>query len=135
MDIFLLAQQTSMPEDMNFGALAFRMLLYLGLVIVLIYFVLPRILRFFVRLPTHQNRTVRILERVPVDQKRNLLVVEVQGKVYLFGSAEGQINVLMELDREKMNLQDPAPIRSKGFEDVLRKTFLKPKSPEVPDKA
>jgi len=135
MDIFLLAQQTSMPEDMNFGALAFRMLLYLGLVIVLIYFVLPRILRFFVRLPTHQNRTVRILERVPVDQKRNLLVVDVQGKVYLFGSAEGQISVLMELDREKMNLRDPAPIRSKGFEDVLRKTFLKPKSPEVPDKA
>ncbi len=135
MDIFLLAQQTSMPEDMNFGALAFRMLLYLGLVIVLIYFVLPRILRFFVRLPAHQNRTVRILERVPVDQKRNLLVVEVQGKVYLFGSAEGQISVLMELDREKMNLQDPAPIRTKGFEDVLRKTFLKPKSPEVPDKA
>lgn len=135
MDIFLLAQQSSMPEDMNFGALAFRMFLYLGLVIVLIYFVLPRVLRFFVRLPARHNRPVRILERVPVDQKRSLLVVEVQEKVYLFGSAEGQINVLMELDRDKMNIQDTATKKSGGFEEVLQKAFLKTKSAGVSDKA
>ncbi len=135
MNVFLLAQQTSMPEDMNFGALAFRMFLYLGLVIVLIYFVLPRILRFFVHLPARNHRPVRILERVPVDQKRSLLVVEVQDKVYLFGSAEGQINVLMELDREKMNPQDATVKKSKGFDEILQKAFLKSKSPGVPDKA
>ncbi len=135
MKIFLFAQQTSIPEDMNFGGLALRMFLYLGLVIVLIYFVLPRVLRFFVHLPTHNNRPIRILERVPVDQKRSLLVVEVQDKVYLFGSAEGQINVLMELDREKMNQQDTAAKKTRGFEAVLQKAFLKAKSPGVPDKA
>ena len=135
MNIFFLAQQTSIPEDMNFGALALRMFLYLGLVIVLIYFVLPRVLRFFVHLPARHGRPVRILERVPVDQKRSLLVVEVQEKVYLFGSAEGQINVLMELDRDKLNQPDTAAKKTSAFEDVLQKAFLKSKSPGVPDKA
>ncbi len=49
-------------------------------------------------------------------------MVEVQDKVYLMGSAEGQVNVLMELDAEKIRTQQAA---AKGkFENVLKKTFL-----------
>src|SRR5207249_11404596 len=102
MNFFVLAADATPPQDLNFGMLALRMFFFLGIVLVLIYFILRKVLPFFMQTSTFRHRTVRILERLPVDQKRSLLVVEIQEKFYLLGSAEGQINVLMELDREKM---------------------------------
>src|SRR5207249_7950286 len=105
--------------------LEFRRVLFRS-VLVLIYFILRKVLPFFMQTSTFRHRTVRILERLPVDQKRSLLVVEIQEKFYLLGSAEGQINVLMELDREKM-VDQPVPggNKSKTFDDVIKKAFFK----------
>ncbi len=128
----LLATQVPPPEDLNFGMLALRMFFFLGIVLVLIYFVLRKVLPLLVQTPAFRNRTIRILERMPVDQKRSLLVVEIQERVYLLGSAEGQINVLMELDKDKMNVQPAAGNKSKAFDDVLKKAFFKPKLQEPP---
>jgi len=101
--------------------LMIRMLIFLGIVIALIYIVLRKGLPLLMQAQGIRNRSIKILERVPVDQKRSLLVVEVQERVYLMGSAEGQINVLMELDRDKMDLRT-SPGEKSRFEAILKKT-------------
>lgn len=122
MHYFSLLAQTDMPQELDFGMMIVRMLIFLGLVLILIYFVLRKGLPLLVNPSVYGSRAVKILERIPVDQKRSLLVVEVQDKVYLLGSAEGQVNVLMELDAEKIRTQQAS---AKGkFENVLKKTFL-----------
>jgi len=122
MTSFLLLIESAPSEDLDFGMMIFRMLIFLGIVLVLIYFVLRKGLPLLIQNPTLKSRAVRILERVPVDQKRSLLVVEVQDRVYLLGSAEGQINVLIELDRDKLEYQKST---QKNFGDVLKKTLLR----------
>src|SRR5688572_27268484 len=121
--IFLLqiAQQTT-PEEINFGALMLRMIVFLGLTVLLIVFLLRKVLPMLV--PGAQRlqhaKTIRLIERIPIDQRKSLLVVEIQDKFYLLGSAEGQINVLMELDREKVLSDQAVPARpSVSFSDVL----------------
>lgn len=118
---FYLLAQNEMSQDLDFGMMIFRMLIFLGIILVLIYVVLRKGLPLLVNPSMFRSSSVKILERVPVDQKRSLLVVEVQDKIYLMGSAEGQINVLMELDPEKMKA--PAAQGKTSFESVLKKVF------------
>ena len=120
------------PEEINFGMLLLRTFFFLAIILVLIYFVLRKVLPLLVQAPAFRNRTVRIVERVAVDQKRSLLVVEIQERFYLLGSAEGQISMLMELDREKMDLQKSAAKSPSAFDRVFQKTILKTDSPENP---
>jgi flagellar protein FliO/FliZ len=118
--------QVTPPEDINFGALFLRMIVFLGLVVLLIVLFLKKVLPLL--LPGGQQRTksIRILERVPIDQRKSLLVVEIQEKVYLVGSAEGQINILMELDPAKIMAPETVP-KTVSFSDVLKKTFSREK--------
>lgn len=128
-NLLLFLLQEAPVDDINFGMLILRMFLFLGLVIGLIYFVLRKLLPYLMHLGAYRSQTVKILERTPIDQKRSLLVVEIQEKVYLIGSAEGQINVLMELDREKIGARPALPPKGSGiFDDILKKTLLKSKS-------
>jgi flagellar biosynthetic protein FliO len=123
------AQQITPPEDINFGALFLRMIIFLGLTVLLIVVLLKKVLPLVVPgAQHHRTKTLRVLERVPIDQRKSLLVVEIQEKVYLLGSAEGQINILMELDREKVLLPDPAAAKpSSSFADMLKKTLSRDK--------
>jgi flagellar biosynthetic protein FliO len=125
--IFLL-QQITPPEDINFGALFLRMIVFLGLVVLLIVLFLKKVLPLLLPGSHQRTRSIRILERVAIDQRKSLLVVEIQEKIYLLGSAEGQINVLMELDPAKVMVPEPAIPKSISFSDVLKKTFSKEKS-------
>jgi flagellar protein FliO/FliZ len=130
--IFLLALQETPVEEINFGMLIVKMIFFLGVVVALIYLVLKKLLPLLFQGSAFRGRSIRILERVPVDQRRSLLVVEVQDKVYLLGSAEGQINVLMELDREKLNAKPTLQPETSGpFEQVLKKAFMR-RSSEPP---
>jgi flagellar protein FliO/FliZ len=126
--MFLLATVEQAPEEINFGMLIVRMLIFLALVVALIYFVLRKLLPSLMRMTAFKNQTIRILERVPIDQKRSMLIVEIQDKVYLVGSAEGQINILMELDPEKLPVKPAMGEKaSRGFDQILKKTLLKTK--------
>ena len=130
--IFLLAVQEPPVEEINFGMLIVKMIFFLGLVVALIYLVLKKFLPVLLHGAAFRSRSIKILERVPVDQRRSLLVVEVQGKIYLMGSAEGQINILMELDPQKMNVKSvDVPENSGGFDQILKKMIVR-KSSEPP---
>lgn len=132
MNILLLALQESPVEEINFGMLILRMLVFLGLVLVIIWLFLRKFLPMISRMPSLRNRNVKILERLPLDTKRSLIVVEVQERVYLLGSAEGQINVLMELDRQKMNAGEPLMPGQTSFDSVFKKIFTKSRPAEPP---
>jgi flagellar biosynthetic protein FliO len=130
--IFLLeaAQQLNGPEEINFGALIVRMLIFLGLILLIIFLLLKRVLPLLVP-SAAQSRTksIRILERVQIDQRKSLIVAEIQEKVYLLGSSDGQINILLELDREKILVQSPiAPSKPLSFSDILKRTLSREKS-------
>jgi len=128
--IFLLqaAQQLNSPEDINFGALFLRMLVFLALTVLLIVFLLKKVLPLVVPGAQHnRTKSIRVLERVPIDQRKSLLVVEIQEKIYLIGSAEGQINILMELDREKVLMPENIDAKPSSFAEVLKKTLSRTK--------
>ncbi len=128
----LLAQQTGGPAaDLNFGLLALQMIAVLAFVLLLVYVVLRKVLPFFVpgAVNAAGNQTVRVLERLPIDQRRSILVVKVQDRVFLIGSAEGQINVLMELDAEKVEALKPKPASpSRGVLDSWTRKVLSRKA-------
>jgi flagellar protein FliO/FliZ len=128
--IFLLVIQEPPIEDINFGMLILKMIFFLGVVVALIYLVLKKFLPVLLHGAAFRGRSIKILERMPVDQRRSLLVVEVQDKIYLMGSAEGQINILMELDRQKMNAKTvESPDNSSGFDQILRKMMVRKSEP------
>lgn len=131
--IFLLAIQEPPIEDINFGMLILKMIFFLGVVVALIYLVLKKFLPVLLHGAAFRGRSIKILERMPVDQRRSLLVVEVQDKIYLMGSAEGQINILMELDRQKMNAKTvEGSDSSSGFDQILRKMMVRKSEPPKP---
>jgi flagellar protein FliO/FliZ len=132
MNLFLLLLQEAPPDEINFGALIFRMVLFTGIIVVLIYVVLKKFLPMLARTTGLRERSVKILERLPLDQKRSLLVIEVQEKCYLLGVGEGQINVLMELDRDKLQSKAPSESAPTSFELTLKRMFQKQRPSETP---
>ncbi len=127
--ISLAFQNPPPPDDIDFGMLILRTFLFLGLVLLLIFFLLKKVLPHVAKVSGFHNRNVKILERLPVDAKKSLIVVEVQDKAYLMGCSENAISVLMELDRTKMEVKpvtaDPSKVT---FENVFKKIAFRSKS-------
>jgi flagellar biosynthetic protein FliO len=124
-------QNIQPPEEIDFSMLLLRTFFFLALVCLLIYFLLRKVLPRVVQLPGIRNRTVKIIERLPLDQKKSLVVVEIQDKAFLLGCSENSINILMELDREKIEIKPPVAAAGGGtgsFDSVLKKIAFRSKS-------
>ena len=128
--IFLLqaAQQINGTDEINFGALILRMIIFLGLILVIIFFVLKKVLPAVMPGVRYRTKNIHILERVPIDQRKSLIIAEIQERIYLLGCSDGQINILTELDREKLQEQEPANAKPISFSDVLKRTLSREKS-------
>ena len=127
--IVIAFQNVQPPEEIDFGMLLLRTFFFLGLVCLLIYFLLRKVLPRLVQMPGVRNRTVKIIERLPLDQKKSLVVVEIQDKAFLLGCSENSINILMELDREKIEIKPPVAVGGSGsFDSVLKKIAFRSKS-------
>jgi flagellar biosynthetic protein FliO len=117
------------PEEIDFGMLLLRTFLFLGLVLLLIFFLLKKVLPHIAKVSGFQNRNIKILERLPVDAKKSLIVVEVQDKAYLMGCSDNSISVLMELDRTKMEVKPVTADASRvTFDRVFKKIAFRSKS-------
>ena len=127
--VIAFALQSVPSEEIDFGMLLLRTFFFLALVLVLIFFVLKKALPHVAQVAGARNRNVKILERLPVDAKKSLIVVEVQDKTYLMGCSENAIAVLMELDRSKMQAK-PATAQTSGnaFDAVFKKIAFRSKS-------
>lgn len=129
--IVIAFQNIQPPEEIDFGMLLLRTFFFLAVVCLLIYFLLRKVLPRIVQLPGIRNRAVKIIERLPLDQKKSLVVVEIQDKAFLLGCSENSINILMELDREKLEIKPPVAAATEGsssFESVLKKIAFRSKS-------
>jgi flagellar protein FliO/FliZ len=67
-----------------------------------------------------QGKRIKVIEKVPLDARRSLYLVEVGGKVLLVGSGEsGALSLLTELDPTTLpELPEPKP---QSFADVLKR--------------
>lgn len=68
------------------------------------------------------GRRVKVLERVPLDGRRSLYLVEVAGRVLLVGAGEqGALGVLAELDPDALPAVPEAPPLSELVAKLRRK--------------
>ena len=81
------------------GALV-RMLLVLALVIAIIYLTLNFGLRRLVQSP-RRHSVVTVHERVPLEPKKTVYVVEAAGEYLLLGVGEHEVSLLAQLDKER----------------------------------
>ena len=108
----------------------FAILLVFGLIFSL--YVLAQ--RFGPRLAgSGRRRMVRVVEATPLGDKRNLLVIDVQGRRYLLGSTHQSITLLTDVDTQETGSRQKKPlssvqtperagIKEVGFADVLEAT-------------
>lgn len=88
------------PNESLVGTLL-RMLLVLGLVIAVIYVTLNYGLRRLMRVAPGQNGLVTVHERVGLEPKKSVYLVEAGGEYLLLGVGEREISVLTHLDRDR----------------------------------
>ena len=109
------------------GALL-QMVIVLGAVCILAYLlvgkVLPRLMR--VQMPTASRRILKVVDRVPIDQRGSILIVSVGDAYYLVGASQAGIHLLSRLEPDVVTaaLEDPTghtPKLSKWAEALLAK--------------
>ena len=69
---------------------------------------------------TMQTQRMKIVERLPLDQKRTLFVVEVDQKTYLLGGADSQITLIDTLEGEEpdANFQATLELKKGAIKEV-----------------
>jgi flagellar biogenesis protein FliO len=121
-------------EDLDVGWALVRTIVVLGLVLALVYLTLNVGLR---RLLGVKGATsaglVTVLERVPLDQKRALFVIEAAGEVLLVGGAEGSLTLISKLDAaEVARLREAAGSPPVEVSPLLQKLLGRKQSPPSP---
>lgn len=89
----------------SLGWMLLRTLVVLALVVALIYLTLNWGLRKLMGvkgLPGQGSGVVKVMERIPLDPKRSLFVIQVAEEYLLLGGGEGAVNLLAKIDREAM---------------------------------
>jgi len=89
-------------EDLDFGWMLLRTLAVLGVVIMLAWFSLNFGLRKLMGLkPVIGGASVvQVLERVPLDSKHSMFVVQAAGEYLLIGGGEGNLQLISKLAKE-----------------------------------
>ena len=122
------------PEEFSLGWTLVRTMIVLGMVVALAYLTLNVGLRRLLGIRTAVGTSVvTVLERVALDQKRSLFVVEAGGAVLLIGGGDSTLTLLAKLDRaevEKLKtVAPPSPVQLSPF---LRKLLGRKESPPPP---
>lgn len=96
-------RKTSSPTDTSdVGWGAVRAFFALGAVVLLAYLLLgkglPKLLK--IEQPVAQRRIMQVIDRLPIDQRRSMMVVRIQDEYFLVGSTESTINLISKLDGE-----------------------------------
>jgi flagellar biosynthetic protein FliO len=101
MTLFLF-QIAALPESsmqMSFGWLLLKTILALSLILALavlfIKYLLPRL--SLTRVGGAQGK-IKVIERLPIDARRSLMIIEVENKKILIGVAEGGFTHIRDLD-------------------------------------
>ena len=97
--------------ELDLGWTLVRTAVVLGLVIALVYLTLNVGLRRLLGLKGLGGPgLVKVLERVPLDQRRTLYVVEAAGEVLLVGASDGSLGLITRLDAAEVSRQRQPPV-------------------------
>ena len=110
-------------EEFSLGWTLVRTMLVLAIVVALAYLTLNVGLRRLlgIRAPVGTS-VVTVLERVALDQKRTLFVVEAGGEFLLIGGADSALTLITKLDRSEVNkLRATTPPSALQLSPFLRK--------------
>lgn len=123
-------------QDLDLGWTLFRTLMVLGMVVALAWLTLNVGLRKLLGIkPTLGTSVVTVLERVALDQKRSLFVVEAAGEVLLVGGGDGALSLIARLDRDEIDRlrtaqrQQPAVQLSPFLQKLLGRKEAPPPPP------
>jgi flagellar protein FliO/FliZ len=121
-------------EEMSVGWTLLRTMAALAIVVALAWLLLNVGLRRLMGIkPVMGMPVVSVIERVPLDQKRALFVVEAAGEVLLIGGGEGSLSLLAKLDRseiDKLRKVQNAPVQLSPF---LQKLLGRKEPASTPD--
>ena len=102
--------------DLDVGWALLRTMVVLGMVVLLAWLTLNVGLRKLMGIrPTVGTQLITVLERVPLDQKRALFVVEAAGEVLLVGGGDAGLSLLAKLDKAEVDR-----LRAAGGEGGLK---------------
>jgi len=93
------------PDDLgapteSTGYLLFKTLVVLGIVVSVIYLTLNVGARKLLKLGPQANALVKVVDRVTLDPKKSLLVLQVGAEFLLVGATEHGLNLISKLDAE-----------------------------------
>jgi flagellar protein FliO/FliZ len=102
--------------DLDVGWALLRTMVVLGMVVLLAWLTLNVGLRKLMGIrPAVGTQLITVLERVPLDQKRALFVVEAAGEVLLVGGGDAGLSLLAKLDKAEVDR-----LRAAGGEGGLK---------------
>ncbi len=99
----------------------FALLLVCGLAYLIFRVILPRLTVNY-----GANNMVRVVDRVGIEARKNLYVIEVAGKWMLVASSENGVQMIAELDAEEARLAEEEIIKKRQMppgKNVLGKSF------------
>lgn len=100
----LVGPEVGSDDDLSLGWVLVRTMLVLGMVVVLAWLTLNVGLRRLLGIKAVGGPSmVQVLERVPLDQRRSLFVVEAAGEVLLIGGSDNSLSLLSKLDRAEVD--------------------------------
>jgi flagellar biogenesis protein FliO len=85
----------------SLGLVLVKMLLGLGVTIGVIYLSLAYVARRLQQFPALKGSVLKIVERVPLEPRRTLFLVEAAGDFLVIGAGEGPMALIAKLDSEK----------------------------------
>lgn len=100
LDLENLDEQEALNKNINIGALLLRYLISVIGVLLLTYIGV----KFFVKKfepPTAAGDWVQIIDQMPLGANRGLYLVEIEGKGYVLGVTEQQINIITTIEEEE----------------------------------
>ena len=124
-------------QELDLGWTLFRTMMVLGMVVALAWLTLNVGLRRLLGIkPALGTSVVTVLQRVTLDQKRALFVVEAGGEVLLVGGGEGSLSLITKLDRTEIDkqraAQQPTGVQLSPF---LQKLLGRKEAPPPPPPA
>jgi flagellar biosynthetic protein FliO len=81
---------------------------------------------------TSTNRNLRVIERVMLEPRRSVYLLEAGKRVFLVGSSDQSVTTLAELSRDDLSVKPEPQSEQKSFADVLariRRTNAAPTGP------
>lgn len=107
-------------EDLDLGGSLVQMTLAMGAVALLAYLLLGKLLPRLMKVQTASEggRLLSVVDRMPIDQRRSLMIVRMGERFLLLGVADQEIRLLTQLEPEEIDsalsaATNPEPLLSR----------------------